>query len=55
MVDAELTLIIESRSYRFADGTEMEANLWAFGIDSEERQDFGPTLLMPLVDKKWIQ
>ncbi len=55
MVDAELTFMIESRSYLFADRTEMEVNRWAVGIDSEERQDFGPTLLMPLVDKKWMQ
>ena len=51
----ELKLTIESRSYRFADGKEIEASRWAVGIDSEQRQDFGPTLLMPLLDKKGME
>nr|CEG04584.1 unnamed protein product [Fusarium clavum] len=51
MVQGERFSVCEYRSYRFADGEEAEKNRHGINVDSGLKQDFGPTLLMPLAEE----
>ena len=42
-----LIRVLETRSYRFAMNDEVEGNRYAVNVDTLERQDFGPNLLLP--------
>lgn len=42
---------VEYRSYRFAEAEEVEKNRYGINVDSGLKQDFGPTLLMPLAEE----
>ncbi|KAF2490627.1 phosphoglycerate mutase-like protein [Lophium mytilinum] len=42
----------ESRTYRFARDDELEKDRLGLNCDSDEPQDFGPTLLVPFLDGK---
>ena len=46
-----LTNGVEYRSYRFAEAEEIEKNRRGINVDSGLKQDFGPTLLMPLPEE----
>jgi hypothetical protein len=47
----ELTRVIERRSYRFATSDKLKERGYAINVNTLERQDFGPDLLLALKGK----